>query len=656
LALPEKKQFMKKLVLALTVCATSILTAQETQKVEALDSVMITTKINIPRKNSGKVVTTITRAQLQNNQGQSVAQVLNQIAGFEINGSRSNDGQNLGYYVRGGRNRQVLVVVDGVAVNDPSSIANDYDLRLIPAETIERIEVVKGAASVLYGSGAATAVISITTLPASKDKIHATITSSVGTNRSAEDDAFDTDYKLQENSNAIAVSGTLGKFFYNANFSNRYANGLSAVEAPEDATAPFESDTYNQFEGRAKLGYTFTKNISYSQFFSFGKFKADFDSFNFTDAENRNITDQLRTGGQLIWKYNKGTFVFNDSYTWIEREFDSSFPSKFDTKSYGLDAYATYEVLEGLTALVGLGHNSSSFKSFSVPFGETEFVKDLDDSIAEFTIFDPYVNFNYISSFGLNVNAGARLNIHSEYGSHVVYNINPSYGFDLGKSNLKVLGSYSTAYITPSLFQLHAPNFGNLELQPEENTTIEGGVEFTSGNAFRLSAVYFNRTETNFVDFVTVDPVNFISQYQNVDDEFTASGFEIEAAVTFAKRFSFNANYTNTTPDEKFALRIPEHKANATVSYASKNGYLGLSYQFVGERDDSFFNSDTFMTDTITLESYGTLDFTASTQVHFMEGVRVFLNLSNLLNEDYEEIYGFQTRGRNVRLGFSLDL
>ena len=118
---------MKKLVLALSLCATSILTAQQSQKAEALDSVMITTKINIPKKNSGKVVTTITRAQLNNSQGQSVAQVLNQIAGFEINGSRSNDGQNLGYYVRGGRNRQVLIVVDGVAVNDPSSIANDYD-------------------------------------------------------------------------------------------------------------------------------------------------------------------------------------------------------------------------------------------------------------------------------------------------------------------------------------------------------------------------------------------------------------------------------------------------------------------------------------------------------------------------------------------------
>ena len=652
---------MKKLVLALTVCATSILTAQETQKVEVLDSVMIATKINIPRKNSGKVVTTITRAQLKNNQGQSVAQVLNQIAGFEINGSRSNDGQNLGYFVRGGRNRQVLVVVDGVAVNDPSSIANDYDLRLIPAETIERIEVLKGAASVLYGSGAATAVISITTLPASKDKVHASVSSSIGTNRSAEnsDGISNNQYTSSipsSQSGTFALSGTLGSFFYNANFSTRYAKGLSAVEAPEDATDAFISDVYSQYEGRVKLGYKFNKNISYSQFFSFGKVKADFDSFNYTDAENQNITNQLRTGGQLLWKYNKGMFVFNDSYTWIEREFDSSYPSKFDTKAYGLDAYATYEVLEGLTALVGLGHNSSSFKSFSVPFGQTQFVKDLDDSIAEFNIFDPYVNLNYISSFGLNINAGARLNIHSEYGSHAVYNINPSYGFNLGKGTLKVLGSYSTAYITPSLFQLHAPSYGNLELQPEENTTLEGGLEYTHGNALRLSAVYFDRTETNFVDFVTVDPENFIYQYQNIDDSFTASGFEIEAAVKFTERFGFNANYTNTQPEERFALRIPEHKANALLSYTSEKGYVSLNYQFVGSREDSFFNNDTFTTDAITLESYGTLDFTIATQVSLVDNMRIFLNLSNLLNEDYQEIYRFQTRGRNARIGFSLEL
>lgn len=250
------------------VFAAAALTANAQQKVEQLDSIMIDTKVNIPRKNSGKVVTTIDEETILRNQGKSVAQLINEVSGIEINGSRSNDGQNLGYYVRGGRNRQVLIVIDGVPVNDPSQISNDYDLRLIPTETIERIEIMKGASSVLYGANAGTAVISITTLPASKEKISAVITSSVGTNRSAEDDDFDTDYRLEEFNNAIAVSGTLGKWFYNANFSNRYVDGLSAVAAPKDENGEvveaFDADVFNQFEGRVNLGYNFSKNVKMS--------------------------------------------------------------------------------------------------------------------------------------------------------------------------------------------------------------------------------------------------------------------------------------------------------------------------------------------------------------------------------------------------------
>ena len=652
---------MKKLVLALSLCATSILVAQQTQKAEALDSVMITTKINIPEKNSGKVVTTITRAQLKNSQGQSVAQVLNQIAGFEINGSRSNDGQNLGYFVRGGRNRQVLIVVDGVAVNDPSSIANDYDLRLIAAQTIERIEVIKGASSVLYGSGAATAVISITTLAASKDKMRAIFSSSVSTNRSAEDNEGDQKKPFRlttpaAHTSLFDLSGTLKKLSYNISFTSRYADGLSAVEAPQDDPQAFLPDTYSQYQTRARVRYTFNKNISYSHNFSFGKVKADFDSFNYTDAANQNTTKQITTGGQLLWKYKKGMFVVNDSYTFIERGFYSSFPSKFESKAYGLDAYGTYKASEDLTLLVGLGHNSSSFISYSVPFGASQLVKDLDDSIANFTIIDPYLNLNYISSFGLNINAGARLNIHNLYGSHAVYNINPSYSFDIGKATLKALGSYSTAYITPSLFQIHAPGYGNLDLEPEQNATLEGGFEFTKKDKLRMSIVYFDRTETNFIDFVTVDPDNFIYQYQNIDAIFNASGLEVEAMVAFSKQISFNVNYTNTQPDARFAMRIPKHKANALLSYTTEKGYVSLNYQFVGDREDSYFNNDTFSTDLITLESFSTLDLTLARQLGFTDDMRVFLNVSNILNQDYQELYRYQTRGRNITLGFTLGL
>ena len=642
---------MKKHILVALCLGVSGFTLAQNKNPEKLDTVVLDTKTPIARKNSGKTVVTISKETLENSAGQSVADLLNTVSGIEINGGRSNDGQNLNYYVRGGRNRQVVIMVDGVQLNDASQIANDYDLRLVPASSVEKIEILKGASSVLYGSGAATAVISITTKKASKEPIAATITSTLSTNRPTERDK---NTSLQSFTSHASVNGTLNKFFYNTSFSNRYTDGLSAIAAPEGEDL-FESDVFNRYDGRINLGYHISEDITISQFFSFDKFKAGFDNFDFTDAEFRSISEQLKTGGHFEWKYKNGTYVFNDTYTWIKREIASGFPSKYDSDSYTFDNYINHRFTSQLQVVVGLNGNFSSFNSFSIPFGESNFNQDVDEDTAKFNIIDPYVNAVYISDFGLTLNAGARLNIHSVYDTHLVYNINPSYAFDFGGNTLKVLGSYSTAYITPSLFQLYDPLYGNEELTPEEDTTMEGGLEFSSEENFRVSALYFNREEKNYIDFVTIDPDLFISQYLNIDETFTTSGIEVEVYKKFGDKVTVQANYTNTQADERFALRIPEHKANASIGYKlGKSVFLGVDYQYVSEREDNFFNPDTFMNEVVTLESYGILNFKINGQV--TKNLKLFAGISNILDEEYEELYRYQTRGRNIHTGFTLNL
>jgi len=642
---------MKKHILVALCLGVSGFTLAQNKNPEKLDTVVLDTKTPIARKNSGKTVVTISKETLENSAGQSVADLLNTVSGIEINGGRSNDGQNLNYYVRGGRNRQVVIMVDGVQLNDASQIANDYDLRLVPASSVEKIEILKGASSVLYGSGAATAVISITTKKASKEPIAATITSTLSTNRPTERDK---NTSLQSFTSHASVNGTLNKFFYNTSFSNRYTDGLSAIAAPEGEDL-FESDVFNRYDGRINLGYHISEDITISQFFSFDKFKAGFDNFDFTDAEFRSISEQLKTGGHFEWKYKNGTYVFNDTYTWIKREIASGFPSKYDSDSYTFDNYINHRFTSQLQIVVGLNGNFSSFNSFSIPFGESNFNQDVDEDTAKFNIIDPYVNAVYISDFGLTLNAGARLNIHSVYDTHLVYNINPSYAFDFGGNTLKVLGSYSTAYITPSLFQLYDPLYGNEELTPEEDTTMEGGLEFSSEENFRVSALYFNREEKNYIDFVTIDPDLFISQYLNIDETFTTSGIEVEVYKKFGDKVTVQANYTNTQADERFALRIPEHKANASIGYKlGKSVFLGVDYQYVSEREDNFFNPDTFMNEVVTLESYGILNFKINGQV--TKNLKLFAGISNILDEEYEELYRYQTRGRNIHTGFTLNL
>ncbi|WP_415371598.1 TonB-dependent receptor plug domain-containing protein [Patiriisocius sp. Uisw_047] len=641
---------MKKVICAIALIATAGMTAQQFSKTQALDSVYLDTKILKPRDQSGKIVTLITATELASQQGDNLATIINAVSGIELNGSRSNDGQNLGYFVRGGRNRQVVILIDGVQVNDPSSIANDFDLRLVSVSSVEQIEIIKGAASVLYGTGAGAGVINITTKKEAANRISGSFMTTVGTNNAA--DKKDDKFAANEFTNAAKVSGTLNWFTYDVDFNHRYVDGLSAIAAPEGEEA-FDSDAYERYNAKLRLGAKINKDIRFSQFFSIDEFDAAFDDFSYTDAPFLSETRQLRTGGNFVWKYAKGEYVFNDSFSWIKRDTESSYPSKFDSKLYSLDNYLTYHFTDNVTALIGLNYNSSSFNSYSIPFGETVFTQNVSDETATFDIIDPYVNAT-INKGDFTASAGARLNIHSDYGSHIVYNINPSYLFTIGESKLKALASFSTAYITPSLFQLHDPLYGNLELMPEENTTLEGGIEFTGKNSLRVSALYFNRNEKNFVDFVTVDAENYIFQYQNISEEFTASGVEVELGYQATKALSLTANYTNTQVEERFALRIPEHKVNASARYALTDATsFGLNFQMTGERTDSFFNPDTFESETVILDSFSVIDFNVSTQV--LKELRLFAAVNNVLDTAYEELFRYQTRGRNIRVGLALD-
>jgi len=213
-----------------------IISAQEIiedKKVNELEEVVVSdSKFKLKREQSGKVITRITSEELERSQGQSVATVLNRVAGVFINGSNNAAGEPLGVSVRGGRNRQVVIRIDGVTVSDPSSSTGDYDLRLLATSQIESIEILKGASSTLYGSGAATAVINITTKSESKDEISAQFSSSIGTNQSQDDQ----DYDVNEFVNSASVNGTIGKVSYLASLSHQSTDGLSAAENPLEST------------------------------------------------------------------------------------------------------------------------------------------------------------------------------------------------------------------------------------------------------------------------------------------------------------------------------------------------------------------------------------------------------------------------------------
>lgn len=612
--------------MALACTAT---TAQVSQKdslnVQQLDEVVVSdSRFELKRENSGKTVIKITSEELERNQGKSVAELISGKSGIEIAGNRGREGAILGVFARGGRGRQVLVLIDGIRVTDPSSFSQEYDLRLLSTTNIESIEIIKGASSTLYGPNASTAVINITTKAAAKEKIRLNIQTSRGTNQTVEDQ----NYKLSSAFNGVDLGGSLDKFTYDVSFSNRFSEGLSALVTPENL-----EDKYSMFATDVKFGYQFSDKFSLKVFGNQTKLRTDYDeSFGLIDAPYQFISEQIRVGLSSAFVYAKGALQLNMAFAEYNSENISSFPSDFKGNNLSVDLFNKINFDDTFYTIFGLNYIKD----------QTIFETD-----KAFTLIDPYANVVFVSDFGLNLNVGGRLNTHSEYGNNFVYNLNPSYTISTIAGYMKLFGSYATSYITPSLTQLFG-NFGaNPDLGPEENRTLEGGVEIALNRKLRFSSLYFNRKEENAVVYDNVSGL-----YANALSTIDAQGVEFELNWKPLDKLDISGNYTFTERKGDAAIRIPKHKINTTLGYGfTEHTYISLAYALTGTRFDTDFS--TF--ENVELATFSLVDLYASHKL--VPGkLKIFFGLSNLFNTKYTEIIGFTTRGRNVRAGMNLTL
>ena len=234
-----KKQLLIAGVLASSLVNTNLFAQSQNEQVEKLDKIVVTaTKFNLKKENSGKVITKITQKQLKNNAGKTVIEILNSVAGINVRGVNANTTEPRSINIRGGRSRQVLVLIDGVPVTDQSAINQEFDLRLLAVSQIESIEILKGASSTLYGSGAATAVINIVLKSPSKDSVSASFETSLGTNNTASTSKSN----LSDKNQNASINGTLGSFHYLGSYSITGVNGMSAAKS--NTSSIFENDHY----------------------------------------------------------------------------------------------------------------------------------------------------------------------------------------------------------------------------------------------------------------------------------------------------------------------------------------------------------------------------------------------------------------------------
>jgi len=642
----------KKLItLSVGLIATTLLFGQKDSlpknssqnTTSTLDDVIVTAnKIEQKQNTTGKLVTVITATQLNAHAGQSVAQVLSEQAGLNLPGALSNAGTVPSIYMRGASSGRTLILVDGAPVGDPSMISNEFDLNLVPLAQIERIEILKGAQSTLYGSDAIGGVINIIT----KKKAGSFLTAGASAG------------SYGSKTNQISFNGALSKINYTAGFENQRADGFSSAN-DKNNTGTFDKDGYKNNSWFTKLNYNInnqwslqasTRKTAYKASIDYGAFKDDKDEY-FNNATTM-------SGLQLKYKKDKTVFQFQYQYTTQDRSYlNDSADKKYITyednqyagKTHFADAFLSKSIGQNIQWILGSDFRYGSY----------------NQTYASISVYGPY-NENFKDTFqfqnalygSLLVNdaskkwlleLGARYNHHSRYGDNQTFTVSPSYVIQPG---LRIISSVSSGFKAPSLYQISY----NTALKAETSVNAELGVDYKS-NPVDARIVYFNRTINNGIDYNYIDYnfFNFIKQKVN--------GIEIELNHRLPHGQSVGVNYTLlngqetnqnriTTTDTityNYLLKRPKHSLQMQYNIAiNKKWQASLSGRYISSR----YDVGGYATPDVKLDYYTLLN--AHIQYQASKGLSFYVDMQNILQDQFQEIYGYNTMGRTIQIGFRL--
>ena len=603
-----------------------------------MDEVVVTaTKTAIRQSQTGKVISVITKAELEKKGGRTLSQVLNEQAGIVINGALNSPGNPQTIFTRGGSAGRTLVLMDGIPVYDPSLINSEFDLNLLLVSDIERIEICRGAQSTLYGSDAVAGVINIITVKKEVSKaFNAKATVTAG--------SFNT---FRTNAQ---VYGKAGKLTYSSRFANLSTKGFSSAY---DSTgkANFDKDGYNGTLLNAALQYQLANNFAVNGFIQNSNYKNDIDAGVFRDEDDYNIKNtSLMTGAGFVFKNDNVSLTGNYQYSEGTRKYFNDSTDKPSFTTFSKDEYFSKTQFVELFASINLSKNFSLLQGADYRYGS---MNNTYQSLSSFGPFNSFFKDTSVSQASLyasvfyksdntrlNIELGGRLNVHSRYGSNQTFTFNPSYALN---KNVRVFGSVATAFKAPSLFQLYSSS-GNKDLKPEESVNYETGMEVRT-NKMNNRLVFFYREVDNGLDFDynTFTYFNFLQQI--------VRGLEVESSVKPTDRLSLTANYTYISPTEKTQsrktfsdttynnlLRRAKHNLNATVGYqVCKPAFISLTAKAVSKR----FDVGGFMANDAQLDSYVILG--AYGEYKLNKYFKAFVDAQNITDKEFFDVRGYNS-------------
>jgi vitamin B12 transporter len=581
-----------------------------------LDRIVVSaTKTEEASENLGTSISIIDSDDIKKSGKNTVSELLRTITSLNVVQS-GGLGAQTSVYLRGAKPGYTLVMIDGIEMNDPMSAGKSFNFAHLTADNIERIEILRGPQSTLYGSDAIGGVVNIITKRGhGNTKLEA----------SSEAGSFGTFREY------LSLSGSNDKIGHSLSISRIDSRGFSMAKDGK------EDDSYENSAISSRVGVNVSENNKLDFILRYTKSITDIDDGAYDDDPNyvaRENSLALKT--QLIQKLTDN-WEHNLSLSWfdVKRRYrddpDSQDPlDAYDDWYYGndrkIDWLNNFSICDIDKLTAGLEYEE-----------ERGAHRDIDRRSVNNKAFYLQNQLNLWERFFTTL--GVRIDDHSSFGSDTNYKVSSNYFIE--KINSRVKANLGTGFKAPSLYQLYDPTYGNSGLSPDESFSYDIALEQGLTRSMVIEVGYFHNRFKNMIDY------DFdTNKYRNIGKSKT-SGTEVGMTIEPAKDLKLNCTYTRTNTRDnttgKELARRPKNKFSFNINkefFERLN--LNMVLNYFGHRWDNTAN-------TSKMKPYTRIDFAATYKIN--ENFDIFSTIENLLNKKYEEVRGYSTAGFSFYIG-----
>jgi vitamin B12 transporter len=590
------------------------LTAFAEDNEKELKAIEITaTRNSIEEENPASALTVITQEEIQQKQHMQVKDILREQMGLSVI-APGRLGSSSTVFMRGANSASTLILIDGVQVN--SNTTGAFNLQHLQMDNIERIEILRGPQSTLWGADAVGGVINIVTKRGKGDPSHSI---------SLEAGSWET---FKE---TLSSSGAFNNLDYALTASRTDSNGFSAFNKDRGA---LEKDRYANNTFSTKAGYNFWGDARIEMITRLTRSKTDFDGFASDVPGNQSTSETFYFATPFqksIAKWWDAKINLNLNYDNLESTDTNPFigNSLITSRTYTVDFQNNVSINDNISTVFGFEYQITNGENTSQlnPFFEFENKSQGYYLQSTATLFD-----------SLYLTAGFRQDFNTRFDDKLTYKFEGAYKIKTEPVNIKIRGAYSTGFRAPSINQLLFPNFGNINIRPEESENREVGIEFDMfSGRLAFGSNYFNADYTDLIEAVLINPGLFIFQAQNIGSA-SSEGVESFIRLQIVDYLDVTATHTwNNAVDDR---------TGATLGRRPKNIFsVSLHHNWNQKLDSTMTVSYRSALDQATNRVGGRTLVRAAMSYQVNKCINLTARGENLLDQDYEEPFNTGTQG-----------